>query len=47
MIIRHYCILSAEMPSLKGFSETNLKMMRTIFEERENLESKILKFGFR
>lgn len=31
--------LSAEMPGLKGFSETNLKMMRIFYEEWKDLET--------
>lgn len=31
--------LSAEMPGLRGFSETNLKMMRIFFEEWKDLEA--------
>jgi len=31
--------LIAEMPGLRGFSETNLKMMRIFYEEWENLET--------
>ena len=31
--------LSSEMPGLRGFSETNLKMMRIFYEEWEGLET--------
>lgn len=31
--------LSAEMPGLRGFSKTNLKMMRTFYEEWDDLEA--------
>lgn len=31
--------LIAEMPGLRGFSETNLKMMRIFYEEWEDLET--------